>query len=107
VQSQWAAATGYVPISKSAASLAPLAARYRDAPEYKVAYDQLFAGPENEATAGPVIGAYGAKGQGVRGAIIDGLSRMFEHRATPAQALAAVATQANAAIADYNSRVGS
>ncbi len=106
VQSEWAAATGYVPISRSAASLSPLAEQYRTKPEYKVAYDQLLAGPVNTATAGPVIGAYGAKGEGVRGAIIDALSRMYAHNATPQQALASAASAADAAISDYNSRIG-
>ena len=106
-QSAWAAATGYVPISRSAVALAPLAQRYAQQPEYKIAYDQLVKGAENAATAGPVVGAYGAKGEGLRGALIDGLSRMFDGRATPQQALAGAATEANTAIAEYNSRVGS
>jgi len=106
VQSQWAAATGYVPVSKSAVTLAPLAQWYEQHPEYKVAYDQLLAGAENTATAGPVIGAYGANGEGVRGAIIDAFSRVVEHSATPQQAVDQAAAQANAAIEEYNSRVG-
>ncbi len=107
VQAEWATATGYVPVSRAAVTLAPLAARYAQQPEYKVAYDQLLKGPENAATAGPVIGAYGAKGEGFRGAIIDGLSRMLDGRATPQQAVTGAASQANAAIEEYNSRVGS
>jgi sn-glycerol 3-phosphate transport system substrate-binding protein len=107
IQSEWAAATGYVPVSRSAATLAPLSTRYARQPEYKIAYDQLLKGPENVATAGPVIGAYGAKGEGVRGAIIDALSRMLDGRSTPEQAIAGAAADANAAIAEYNSRVAS
>ena len=106
-QSEWAAATGYVPVSRAAVGLDPLAARYASQPDYKVAYDQLLKGPENAATAGPVTGAYGAKGEGVRGAIIDGLARMLDGRATPEQAVASAAAEANTAIEDYNSRVGS
>jgi len=106
-QSEWAAATGYVPVSRSAVTLSPLAERYARQPEYKVAYDQLLAGPENDATAGPVVGPYGAKGEGLRGAMIDGLSRMLDGRATPEQAIARAAAEANAAIEEYNSRVGS
>ena len=33
VQSEWAAATGYVPVSKSAATLSPLAERYASKPD--------------------------------------------------------------------------
>jgi sn-glycerol 3-phosphate transport system substrate-binding protein len=105
VQSAWAAATGYVPVSKKAASMAPLSTKYAERPEYKVAYDQLLSGPQNEATAGPLVGAYGAKGEGMRGAIIDAVSRLVSGRATPQQALDEAAAHANAAIAEYNRRV--
>ncbi len=105
-QAKWAAATGYVPVSKSAATMSPLVEQYARQPEYKVAYDQLLAGPVNAATAGPVIGAYGSTREGVRGAVVDGLSRMLDGKLTPEQALAAAASEANAAIDDYNSRMG-
>jgi len=106
IQSDWAAATGYVPVSKTAATLSPLAEKYAQQPDYKVAYDQLLAGPVNVATAGPVIGAYGSNTQGVRGAIVDAIARMLDGKLTPAQAVAAAATAADAAIAEYNSRIG-
>ncbi len=105
-QSAWAAATGYVPVSKSAATMSPLSEQYARQPEYKIAYDQLLAGPVNAATAGPVIGAYGSVNEGVRGAVVDGLSRMLAGKLTPEQAVASAAAEANAAIAEYNSRVG-
>jgi sn-glycerol 3-phosphate transport system substrate-binding protein len=105
-QANWAAATGYVPVSQSAATLSPLAEKYAQQPSYKVAYTQLLVGPQNPATAGPVIGAYGAKGEGVRGAIIDGISRMIDGTLTPEQAVTSAAKAANAAIEEYNSRVG-
>jgi sn-glycerol 3-phosphate transport system substrate-binding protein len=105
-QAEWAAATGYVPVRKSSAGLEPLATKWAQHPEFKVAYDQLLAGAENDATAGPVIGAYGAKGQGVRGAIIDALNRMVTEHQAPAVVVPRAAQQADAAIAEYNSRVG-
>lgn len=105
-QSEWAAATGYVPVSKAAATMSPLAERYAAQPEYKVAYDQLLAGPVNPATSGPVIGAYGSAREGLRGAIVDALSRMLDGDLTPEQAVADAAEQANAAIEEYNSRIG-
>jgi sn-glycerol 3-phosphate transport system substrate-binding protein len=106
VQSDWAAATGYVPVRTSAAKLAPLTTVWSQKPGYKVAYDQLVSGGENPATAGPVIGPYGAKGQGVRGAIIDAIARMLTDNVPPADAIKDAATKANAAIDEYNSRVG-
>jgi sn-glycerol 3-phosphate transport system substrate-binding protein len=106
VQSEWAAATGYVPVSKSSATMSPLAERYAQEPEYKVAYDQLLDGPENAATAGPVLGPYGSAREGLRGAIVDALSAMLEGKLTPPEAVAQAAEQADAAIADYNERIG-
>ena len=106
IQSEWAAATGYVPVSKSAATMSPLAEQYTQKPEYKIAYDQLLEGPVNAATSGPVLGAYGSAREGMRGAIVDALSRMLDGKLTPAQAVTAAAKQADAAIADYNSRIG-
>jgi len=106
VQADWAAATGYVPVRMSSTKLEPLTTKWAETPGYKVAYEQLLAGPENPATAGPVIGPYGAKGQGVRGAIIDALTRMLNDNASPADAIKDAASKANAAIAEYNSRVG-
>jgi sn-glycerol 3-phosphate transport system substrate-binding protein len=106
IQSEWAAATGYVPVSKSAATMSPLKERYAQQPDYKVAYDQLLAGPVNAATAGPVLGPYGSAREGMRGAIVDALSGMLEGKLTPAQAVAKAADDANAAIADYNERIG-
>ena len=105
-QAEWAAATGYIPIRKSATELAPLTDRWAELPELRVAYDQLLDGAENDATAGPVIGAYGKAGQGVRGAVIDALEKVVTGDTSPADALAAAAEQANAAIKEYNSRVG-
>jgi sn-glycerol 3-phosphate transport system substrate-binding protein len=105
-QAEWAAATGYIPIRKSAVGMAPLAQRWAQAPGYRVAYDQLLAGPENDATAGPVLGAYGGAGQGVRGAIIDALAAMLTRGVPPEQAVREAARKADAAIAEYNARVG-
>jgi hypothetical protein len=51
-----------------------------------------------------VIGAYGAQGEGVRGAVIDGLQSMLNQGASPEDALADAAEGSNTAIADYNAR---
>jgi sn-glycerol 3-phosphate transport system substrate-binding protein len=105
VQSEWAAATGYVPVSKSAATMSPLKERYAQQPEYKVAYDQLVNGPVNPATAGPVLGAYGSSNEGMRGAIVDAVTGMLEGKETPQQAVDNAASDANAAIQEYNARI--
>jgi sn-glycerol 3-phosphate transport system substrate-binding protein len=106
-QSTWSAGTGYVPIRKSATTLQPLASWWQQHPYYRVAYDQLLAGVENAATAGPVIGNYGSKGVGVRGAVIDAMDALLgPSHAPPATALQNAVKNANAAITDYNQRIG-
>jgi sn-glycerol 3-phosphate transport system substrate-binding protein len=104
IQAEWAAATGYIPIRKSSTTMSPLAEKWAQSPEYKVAYDQLLTGAENAATAGPVIGPYGASGEGVRGAVIDAVGSMLTGGKTAEQAITAAADASNKAIADYNSR---
>jgi sn-glycerol 3-phosphate transport system substrate-binding protein len=89
-----------------AAAMSPLSEQYARQPEYKIAYEQLLAGPVNAATAGPVIGAYGSTNEGVRGAVVDGLARMLDGKLTPKQAVASAVAKANAAIEEYNTRVG-
>jgi sn-glycerol 3-phosphate transport system substrate-binding protein len=101
-QATWSAGTGYVPIRKSAIDLDPIKKRWAEVPGFKVAYDQLLAGVDNEATAGPVIGDY----VGVRKAVEDALQAMLTTGTPPKQALDRAAQRANAAIAEYNSRVG-
>ena len=105
-QSAWAAATGYIPISQQATTLEPLTTAWANRPELKVAYDQLLSGPENDATAGPVIGPYGSAGQGVRGAVIDSIDKMFSEGTTPEVAVKEASDGGDAAIEEYNSRVG-
>jgi sn-glycerol 3-phosphate transport system substrate-binding protein len=94
--------TGYVPIRKSAIDLAPVKQRWAQVPGFKVAYDQLLAGAINAATAGPVIGDY----TGVRKAVEDALQAMLTTGTPPKQALDRAAQRANAAIEEYNTRVG-
>jgi sn-glycerol 3-phosphate transport system substrate-binding protein len=105
-QAEWAAATGYIPIRKSAIDLEPLKSAWVEQPALRIAYDQLLSGEETPATAGPVIGAYGAAGVGVRGAVIDAIASMFTNGTAPDAALKNAVDAANAAMEEYNSRVG-
>jgi sn-glycerol 3-phosphate transport system substrate-binding protein len=101
-QATWSAGTGYVPIRKSAIELEPITKRWAQVPGFKVAYDQLLAGASNAATAGPVIGDYA----GVRKAVEDALQAMVTTGTPPKQAIDRAAQRANAAIKEYNTRVG-
>ncbi len=99
---EWAAGTGYLPIRRSAVELPAIQQLWSKLPEFKTAYDELLVGGTGVASSGPVIGAYGQ----VRNAIAGGMEAMWVGGATPQAALTQAASNADAAIADYNSRVG-
>ncbi len=101
VQSAWAAGTGYVPISKESVTSKAIVELWAKRPGYKVAYDQLITGKENEATAGPVIGDY----QGVRKAITDALESFLIGSTPPDAAITKAVQAANDAIKAYNDRI--
>lgn len=54
-QSEWAASTGYVPVTEEAAEIAPLSEAYSENEQLKEAYDALNNTNPSEATAGPSI----------------------------------------------------
>jgi sn-glycerol 3-phosphate transport system substrate-binding protein len=100
-QAEWAAATGYIPVRKSSADSQVLQDLWAESPGYKVAFDQLQAGADNVATAGPVIGDY----KGVRDALVAALEALLLEGADPATVLADAAADANERIQAYNSTV--
>ncbi len=100
VQSEWAAATGYVPVREDAVELEPLSSLYANDPRFQVAYDQLLAAPPNDPTAlGPVLGPL----REVRSVTAGAVAAIFGG-ADVASTLAAAAQQSDALIADYNAR---
>ena len=101
-QATWAAATGYVPIRKSATRLPTIQQLWSEKPFFKVAYDQLVTGPNNVATAGPVIGPY----QEIRDTVIDELTAMLTQGKSAKAAVKSAAAKGNSAIEEYNARVG-
>jgi sn-glycerol 3-phosphate transport system substrate-binding protein len=98
-QARWHVGTGYVPISKAAATDPIVVQKWTDQPGFRVAYDQLAA---SKGPAGPVIGGY----PDFREAITQGLERVADG-ADPKQSLTEAEAAATAAIRDYNRRVGS
>jgi sn-glycerol 3-phosphate transport system substrate-binding protein len=102
-QAEWAAATGYVPLRESAAQSQVIQDLWAREPGYKVAYDQLTAGVNNVATAGPVVGPY----QEVRDVVRAAEERMFSEGQAAEAALAQAAKEADRALAEYNQRIGS
>jgi sn-glycerol 3-phosphate transport system substrate-binding protein len=101
-QAIWAAGTGYVPIRKSAAASKAMTDFWAANPLFKVAYDQLLAGANNSAGAGAVMGPAAA----VNAVVTDAENTMFLQGADPKTALKDAATKSDAAIKDYNTRIG-
>jgi sn-glycerol 3-phosphate transport system substrate-binding protein len=100
-QASLAVATGYVPVRRSAAAMPVVQEFWARQPAFKVAYDQLLV-PGGPAANGSVIGNY----QGVRDAVINGITSMLTQDKSAEDALATTQSNADRAIADYNDRVG-
>ena len=102
-QATWHAGTGYVPIRQSAIELPAVSDLWADEPEFRTAYDQLVAGVESSATAGPVIGNHA---QLRERAMVPAFEQMYLNAMPPEMALQQAVAEANAIIADYNRRTG-
>jgi sn-glycerol 3-phosphate transport system substrate-binding protein len=100
-QSEWSSTTGYVPIRTDALTLDPLKTTLATDPRFKVPYDQLLSSPDAPTSVGPVVGPL----REVRTVTAQGVAAIFAG-ADVATSLAAAAEQADALIADYNSRNG-
>jgi sn-glycerol 3-phosphate transport system substrate-binding protein len=98
-QSEWASATGYVPIRSDALDLDPVATTYAEDPRFRVAYDQLIGSVEGSASLAPVLGPQ----REVRVATANATAAIFGG-ADVATALGDATDQANALIASYNQR---
>jgi sn-glycerol 3-phosphate transport system substrate-binding protein len=101
-QATWGAGSGYVPLRKSATELPAIQELWSAHPEFKVAYDQLVTGVNNDATAGPVIGPY----QEVRDGVIDELTAMLTQGKSAKAAVKTAAQKGTTAIEEYNASVG-
>jgi len=100
-QAYWAAKTGYVPVRQAAASIPVLANAWTAHPEYKVAFDQILSSPVTAASSGEVVGPADKIGTD-----LDNMLTLISEGKAPAQVLKSAASQANSAIAQYNSSVG-
>jgi sn-glycerol 3-phosphate transport system substrate-binding protein len=100
-QAELSIAGGYIPIRERAAEDPALQRKWQADPAFKVGYDQLLAGPTNDASVGSLIGDY----QGVRDAVRDAMDAMLGGR-SPEAALAEAQRVATTRIKAYNERVG-
>jgi len=100
VQSDWAAATGYVPMRSDAVDLDPIASLFDDDPRFRVSYDQLAAPTDSPFSARPALGPQ----REVRQEIVDAVSRLYAdpEGADAAALLSDVVDTANTLIRNYN-----
>jgi len=96
-QSEWAAATGYIPLRQDALDLEPIKTTYADDARYKVAYDQLLGSADAPTSLGPVIGPLEQVRKVTAAAVADVLTG-----GDPQTALSNAAQAANDLIANYN-----
>ena len=98
-QSQWAAATGYVPIRTDALDLEPVKTTYATDPRFAVPFEQLLSGVNDDTANAPVIGPQ----REVRAATSRAMAAIFAG-ADPQTALTEAADASNLLIASYNDR---
>lgn len=96
----WDRATGYVPITTTAASTATIKKLWSTKPYYKTAYTEILTGPATNASAGPAVGDYYGVTSAVGSALATLLNNLSSH---PSNQLSAAASSANKVITEYNS----
>ncbi|MFZ9628993.1 MAG: ABC transporter substrate-binding protein [Ilumatobacteraceae bacterium] len=98
-QSEWAAATGYIPVRNDARDLEPYKGTLAADPRFGVALDQLLASPDALTSSGPVVGPL----REIRSVLAIAVAAILDG-ADVASTLADAARQADGLIADYNAR---
>jgi sn-glycerol 3-phosphate transport system substrate-binding protein len=101
-QAEWFAGSGYLPVRNSAYDLPAakdIMARY---PEFQMPADLFTKTATTTAALGPLIGPF----QQIRDAVKNAIESMVSGSATPDGAMAAAVKESNAAISDYNRRLG-
>ena len=96
-QSEFAAASGYVPVRSDALEIEPIKSVYVNDPRFKVAYDELLSAVDAPTSAGPVIGPL----LQVRLVTAAAVAQILTG-SDPQSSLSNAAQQANDLIANYN-----
>jgi len=98
---RWHKATGYLPITQSAQDLLTSQGFYTDNPNAKAAIDQLAAAKVTSATAGAIMGPFPQ----IRTLVEQAIQNVVTGGGDIDSELENAKTQADAALADYNSRL--
>jgi sn-glycerol 3-phosphate transport system substrate-binding protein len=101
-QAEWFAGSGYLPVRNSAydqPAAKDIIAQY---PDFQIPVDLFAKTATTMAALGPLLGPF----QQVRDAVKSAIESMLSGNASPDEALAAAVKNGNAAIEDYNRRMG-
>jgi sn-glycerol 3-phosphate transport system substrate-binding protein len=101
-QAEWFAGSGYLPVRNSAYDLPAakdIIARY---PQFQLPADLFAKTATTTAALGPLLGPF----QQVRDAVVEAIESIVSGSASPDEAMAAAVKESNAAISEYNRRMG-
>jgi sn-glycerol 3-phosphate transport system substrate-binding protein len=101
-QAEWFAGSGYLPVRNSAYDLPAAKDIIAQYPEFQVPVDLFKKTATTTAALGPLLGPF----QQVRDAVRGAIESMLSGGASPDDAMEAAVKNANAAISDYNRRMG-
>ena len=101
-QAEWFAGSGYLPVRNSAYDLPAAKDVIAKYPQFQLPADLFAKTATTTAALGPLIGPF----QQVRDAVTKAIESMVSGSASPDEAMAAAVKESNAAISDYNRRVG-
>jgi sn-glycerol 3-phosphate transport system substrate-binding protein len=101
-QAEWFAGSGYLSVRNSAYDLPAARDIIAQYPEFEIPVDLFAKTATTTAALGPLLGPI----QQVRDAVADAVESMLSGAATPDEAMAAAVKKGNAAIEDYNRRMG-
>jgi len=101
-QAEWFGGSGYLPARNSAYDLPAAKEIIAKYPQFQIPADLFAKTATTTAALGPLLGPF----QQVRNAMRSAIESMLSGAASADEALAAAVKESNAAISDYNSRMG-
>ena len=101
-QAEWFAGSGYLPVSNSAYDLPAAKNIIAKYPQFQLPADLFAKTATTTAALGPLLGRF----QQVRNAVRSAIESMLSGNASADEAMAAAVKESNAAISEYNRRMG-
>jgi len=101
-QAEWFAGSGYLPVRSSAYDLPAAKDIIAKYPEFQIPVDLFAKTATTTAALGPLLGPF----QQVRDAVAEAIESMLSGAASPDEAMETAVKKGNAAIEDYNRRMG-